>query len=93
MVSNGLSFIQFAKEGEDIKKGDYLSIHGPVYQRKDAANPIITGEAVVHKLTEDEVNKFKETMNKAFDKKPEAKKPIAKKKAPAKDDEHKMPWE
>ena len=55
VVSNGLSFIQFAKEGEDIKKGDYLSIHGPVYQRKDAANPIITGEAVVKKLSEEEV--------------------------------------
>lgn len=94
VVSNGLSFIQFAKEGEDIKKGDYLSIHGPVYQRKDAANPIITGEAVVKKLSEEEVEKFKATMSKAFGDKAGAKKPVSKKKTTAKDDDSdKMPWE
>lgn len=91
VVSNGLSFIQFAKEGEDIKKGDYLSIHGPVYQRKDAANPIITGEAVVKKLSEEEVEKFKATMSKAFGDKAGAKKPASKKKST--DDSNKMPWE
>lgn len=91
VVSNGLSFIQFAKEGEDIKKGDYLSIHGPVYQRKDAANPIITGEAVVKKLSEEEVEKFKATMSKAFGDKAGTKKPVSKKKS--NDDSNKMPWE
>ena len=94
VVSNGLSFLQFAKEGEDVKKGDYLRIHGPVYQRKDAANPIITGEAIVEKLTEEEVEKHKEAISKMFDSKPkEEKKSTTKKKATSKSDEHKMPWE
>lgn len=93
VVSNGLSFLNFAKPGEDIKKGDYLRIHGPVYQRKDAGNPIITGEAVIEKLTEKEVEEYKAAMNKMFDTKPTAKKAPAKKKAAAKPDEHKMPWE
>lgn len=93
VVSNGLSFLNFAKPGEDIKKGDYLRIHGPVYQRKDAGNPIITGEAVVEKLTEKEIEEYKATINKMFDTKPAAKKAPAKKKAAAKPDEHKMPWE
>lgn len=93
VVSNGLSFLNFAKSGEDIKKGDYLRIHGPVYQRKDAGNPIITGEAVVEKLTEAEIEEYKAAMNKMFDTKPATKKAPAKKKASAKTDEHKMPWE
>ena len=93
VVSNGLSFLNFAKPGEDIKKGDYLRIHGPVYQRKDAGNPIITGEAVVEKLTEAEIEEYKAAMNKMFDTKPAAKKAPAKKKTAAKPDEHKMPWE
>lgn len=93
VVSNGLSFLNFAKPGEDIKKGDYLRIHGPVYQRKDAGNPIITGEAVVEKLTETEIEEYKAAMNKVFDTKPAAKKAPAKKKSATKPDEHKMPWE
>ena len=96
VVSNGLSFIQFAKEGEDIKKGDYLSIHGPVYQRKDAANPIITGEAVVKKLTEEEVEEYKAKMSKLFgDPMKDIKKTTAKKSTSKKveDDSNKMPWE
>lgn len=93
VVSNGLSFLNFTKPGEDIKKGDYLRIHGPVYQRKDAGNPIITGEAVVEKLTEAEIEEYKAAMNKVFDTKPAAKKAPAKKKSATKPDEHKMPWE
>lgn len=93
VVSNGLSFLNFAKPGEDIKKGDYLRIHGPVYQRKDAGNPIITGEAVVEKLTEAEIEEYKAAMNKVFDTKPAAEKAPAKKKSATKPDEHKMPWE
>lgn len=93
VVSNGLSFLNFAKPGEDIKKGDYLRIHGPVYQRKDAGNPIITGEAVVEKLTEAEIEEYKAAMNKVFDTKPATKKAPAKKKSATKPDEHKMPWE
>lgn len=98
VVSNGLSFIRFAKEGEDIHKGDYVEIHGPVYQRKDAANAIVTGEAVVRKLTEEEVDEYKASMTKVFEAKGD-KKPAAKKAAPkkvtktTKADEHKMPWE
>ena len=82
VVSNGLSFLNFAKPGEDIKKGDYLRIHGLVYERKDAGNPIISGEAVVEKLTEAEIEEYKTAMNKMFDTKPTTK-----------PDEHKMPWE
>lgn len=95
VVSNGLSFIRFAKEDDGIKKGDYISIHGPVYQRKDAANPIITGEATVTKLTDKEVEEYKASMSAMFGDK-EVKKTSAKKsstKKSAKSDEHKMPWE
>lgn len=91
VVSNGLSFIRFKKEGEEIAKGDYLRIHGPVYQRKDAANAIITGEAVVEKMTEKEVEEHKAAINKMFEVKPKPeKKSVQKKKSVDKD---KMPWE
>lgn len=93
VVSNGLSFIQFAKEGDDIKKGDYVSIHGPVYQKKDAANPIITGEAVVTKLSEKEVEEYKAKMSKLFGDGDKAKKVAPKKSTSKKADEQKMPWE
>lgn len=95
VVSNGLSFIQFAKEGDDIKKGDYVSIHGPVYQKKDAANPIITGEAVVTKLSEKEVEEYKAKMSKLFgDPMKDTKKATTKKSAKKTDDDvNKMPWE
>lgn len=95
VVSNGLSFIQFAKEGDDIKKGDYVSIHGPVYQKKDAANPIITGEAVVTKLSEKEVEEYKAKMSKLFgDPMKDTKKTATKKSAKKTDDDvNKMPWE
>lgn len=66
VVSNGLSFLRFAKDGDDIKKGDYVSIHGPVYQKKDASHPIVTGQAIVKKLTEKEVEEYKAKLNKAF---------------------------
>lgn len=93
VVSNGLSFINFAKEGDGINKGDYVSIHGPVYQKKDAPNPIITGEAIVKKLTPEEVDEYKAKMSKAFGDKPAAEKKTAKKATAKKSDEHKMPWE
>ena len=95
VVSNGLSFIQFAKEGDDIKKGDYVSIHGPVYQKKDAANPIITGEAVVTKLSEKEVEEYKAKMSKLFgDPMKDTKKTTTKKSTKKVDDDgNKMPWE
>lgn len=93
-VSNGLSFIRFAKEGENIKKGDYVSVHGTVYQRKDAANPIITGESIVEKLEGKALEDFKAKTAKAFEgaKKSETKK-AAPKKAETKSDSKKMPWE
>lgn len=94
VVSNGLSFIQFAKEGDDIKKGDYVSIHGPVYQKKDAANPIITGEAVVTKLSEKEVEEYKAKMSKLFgDPMKDTKKATKKSTKKVDDDVNKMPWE
>lgn len=93
VVSNGLSFINFAKEGDGINKGDYVSIHGPVYQKKDAPNPIITGEAIVKKLTDKEVDEYKTKMSKVFEDKPETKKKTTKKSTAKKSDEHKMPWE
>ena len=93
VVSNGLSFINFAKEGDGINKGDYVSIHGPVYQKKDAPNPIITGEAIVKKLTDEEVDEYKAKMSKAFGDKPTTEKKTTKKSTAKKSDEHKMPWE
>ena len=93
VVSNGLSFINFAKEGDGINKGDYVSIHGPVYQKKDAPNPIITGEAIVKKLTDEEVDEYKAKMSKAFGDKPATEKKTTKKSTAKKSDEHKMPWE
>ena len=92
VVSNGLSFIRFKKDGEEIKKGDYLTIHGPVYQRKDAANAIITGEAVVTKMTDKEVEEYKAKIAEAIGSKPQAKKSVAKKVA-KKTEENKLPWE
>lgn len=93
VVSNGLSFINFAKEGDGINKGDYVSIHGPVYQKKDAPNPIITGEAIVKKLTDEEVDEYKAKMSKVFGDKPATEKKSTKKSTAKKSDEHKMPWE
>lgn len=95
VVSNGLSFIRFKKEGEDIKKGDYIRVHGPVYQRKEAANPIITGEAIVEKLSEEEVDKMKAAISEAVTAAKAVKKSAApKKEAKAKKaDEQKFPWD
>lgn len=93
VVSNGLSFIRFAKEGDGINKGDYITIHGPVYQRKDAANPIVTGEAIVKKLTEKEVEEYKAKLAKAFDKPVEKKATKKANKKEEKSQENKMPWE
>ena len=98
VVSNGLSFLRFAKDGDDIKKGDYVSIHGPVYQKKDASHPIVTGEAIVKKLTEKEVEEYKAKLDKAFkdkdkDKDKTAAKKASKKKEEPKAEENKMPWE
>lgn len=94
VVSNGLSFLRFAKDGDDIKKGDYVSIHGPVYQKKDASHPIITGEAIVKKLTEKEVEEYKAKLDKTFkDKDKTAAKKATKKKEEPKAEENKMPWE
>ena len=94
VVSNGLSFIRFKKEGEDIKKGDYIRIHGPVYQKKEAANPIITGEAIVEKLSEDEVDKMKAAISEAVTAAKATKKTAPKKEVKAKKaDEQKFPWD
>lgn len=92
VVSNGLSFIRFKKEDEDIKQGDYVVIHGPVYQRKDAANAIITGEAVVTKMTDKEVEEYKAKISEAIGSKPQTKKSAAKK-STKKAEENKLPWE
>lgn len=94
VVSNGLSFIRFKKEDEDIKKGDYIRIHGPVYQKKEAANPIITGEAIVEKLSEEEVDKFKAAISEAVTAAKATKKSAPKKEVKAKKaDEQKFPWD
>ena len=93
VVSNGLSFIQFAKEDDGIKKGDYVEIHGPVYQAKNQANAIITGEAVVRKLSEKEVEEYKAKMDELFKAKTETPKKATKKSTAKKSDEQKMPWE
>lgn len=90
VVSNGLSFLRFKKENDDISKGDYVEIHGPVYQKKEASHPIITGEAVVKKLSEAEVDEYKAKIAKATGK--EAAKPKEKSK-PKKATEQKLPWE
>lgn len=90
VVSNGLSFLRFKKENDDINKGDYVEIHGPVYQKKEASHPIITGEAVVKKLSETEVDEYKAKIAKATGK--EAAKPKEKSK-PKKATEQKLPWE
>lgn len=92
VVSNGLSFIRFKTENDDIKKGDYVNIHGCVYQRKGSANPIITGESVVTKLTDAEVEEYKEKTSKMYEslKKDATKKSTSKKKT---DEDEKYPWE
>lgn len=98
VVSNGISFIRFPKEGEEkISKGDYVEIHGPVYQKKEAANPIITGEAIVRKLSDDEVDEYKAKVSEAIQsnsKKADAKKDVKKSAAKkSKSEEQKLPWE
>lgn len=93
VVSNGLSFIRFKKEGENIEKGDYVEIHGPVYQRKEAANPIVTGEALVRKLDEKEVDEHKARLDEAFGKKEDTKKATSKKSTAKKTSDKKLPWE
>lgn len=90
VVSNGLSFLRFKKENDDISKGDYVEIHGPVYQKKEASHPIITGEAVVKKLSEAEVDEYKAKIAKATGK--ETAKPKEKSKS-RKAAEQKLPWE
>lgn len=93
VVSNGLSFLNFAKEGDGISKGDYVEIHGPVYQGKNQSNAIVTGEAIVRKLSEEEVDKYKADMSKLFDGAKKETKKAAPKKATKKAEENKMPWE
>lgn len=93
VVSNGLSFIRFKKEGEEIAKGDYVEIHGPVYQRKDAANPIVTGEALVKKLSEDEVTEYKKKLDAHFGAGSDKKAAPAKKTSAKKTTDKKLPWE
>ena len=90
VVSNGLSFLRFKNENDDINKGDYVEIHGPVYQKKEASHPIITGEAIVKKLSEAEVDEYKAKIHPATGK--EAAKPKEKSK-PKKATEQKLPWE
>ena len=95
VVSNGLSFIRFKTENDEVTKGDYVEIHGPVYQRKDSANAIITGEAIVRKLSDKEVDEYKSKVTscvKANTNKKETTKKSTTKKSEAKT-ENKMPWE
>lgn len=92
VVSNGLSFLRFKKDDEEINKGDYVEIHGPIYQKKEAAHPIITGEAVVRKLTEAEVDEYKAKLTKATGKTADMLKKEKKIKT-TKATEQKMPWE
>lgn len=98
VVSNGLSFIRFKKENDEVNKGDYVEIHGPVYQRKEAANAIITGEAIVRKLTDKEVDDYKSKVtscvkaNSSDKKETTTKKSSTAKKSEDKK-EQKMPWE
>lgn len=92
VVSNGISFIRFKKEGENIVKGDYVEVHGPVYQRRDAANAIITGEAIVRKLDDKEVEAYKAAVSSAVKAATKDKPKTDKKKAAPKSDK-KMPWE
>lgn len=98
VVSNGLSFIRFKKENDEVNKGDYVEIHGPVYQRKEAANAIITGEAIVRKLTDKEVDDYKSKVtscvkaNSSDKKETTTKKSSTAKKSENKK-EQKMPWE
>lgn len=93
VVSNGLSFLRFKKENDDINKGDYVEIHGPVYQKKEASHPIITGEAVVKKLSEAEVDEYKAKLAKATGKTADAEQKKEKKTKTAKATEQNMPWE
>lgn len=93
VVSNGLSFLRFKKENDDINKGDYVEIHGPVYQKKEASHPIITGEAVVKKLSEAEVDEYKAKIAKATGKTSDAEPKKEKKAKTTKATEQKMPWE
>lgn len=93
VVSNGLSFLRFKKENDDINKGDYVEIHGPVYQKKEASHPIITGEAVVKKLSEAEVDEYKAKLAKATGKTADAEQKKEKKTKTTKATEQKMPWE
>lgn len=93
VVSNGLSFLRFKKDGEEINKGDYVEIHGPVYQKKEASHPIITGEAVVKKLSEAEVDEYKAKIAKATGKTADAEPKKEKKTKTTKATEQKMPWE
>lgn len=94
VVSNGLSFLRFKKDGEEIDKGDYVEIHGPIYQKKEAAHPIITGEAVVRKLTEAEVDEYKAKLAKATGKTANPDPLLKEKKTKTtKATEQKMPWE
>lgn len=96
VVSNGLSFLRFKKDGEEINKGDYVEIHGPIYQKKEAAHPIITGEAVVRKLTEAEVDEYKAKLAKALrpaDPMLDAEAKKEKKVKTTKATEQKLPWE
>ena len=94
VVSNGLSFIRFKKEGEpEISKGDYIRVHAPVYKKKDAAQPIIIGEAIIEKLTDEEVDKYKAETAKAVaanSKGTDKKKTTTKK---TKEEDQKFPWE
>ena len=97
VVSNGLSFIRFKKENDEVNKGDYVEIHGPVYQRKEAANAIITGEAIVRKLSEKEIDDYKSKVTSCVKANSADKKETTTKKSSAKKSENKkeqkMPWE
>lgn len=98
VVSNGLSFIRFRKDNDGIEKGDYIEIHGPVYQRKDQANAIITGEAIVRKLDEKEVDEYKSKVTSCVkansaDKSKQDKQAPKKSSTKKSNSNQKMPWE
>lgn len=99
VVSNGVSFLYFiTKKSPELAKGDYVEIHGPIYKKKGASNVIVTGEAIVRKLDEKEVEKYKAELDAVFKTDPLyainlKNAPANIEKAAGKSTENKLPWE
>lgn len=97
VVSNGVSFLYFITEkSPELAKGDYVEIHGPIYKKKGASNTIVTGEAIVRKLDEKEVEKYKAELAAVFKTDPLYainSSTTKKEKSAGKSTENKLPWE